>query len=448
MAIATDTAAAPEVNNRREIFGWMMYDWANSAFSTTTVTVFLGPYLSAIVRQAAGAASYVYLLGIPIAPDSFFAYSVSTSVFLQVFLLPVLGAIADYTNLRKQMLMLFATIGAVAAALLFFLTAETYLLGALCFIIANVTFGASIVFYNAYLPDIASLERRDQVSSWGWGLGYAGGGLLLLLNLLLYQFRNAIGISEPLAVRISLLSAGVWWLGFSQVTFATLRARRARRALPPGESYLGIGFKQLAATFREMRHFPETIRYLVAYLLYNDGIQTVIAMSVTFGAVELGMKSSELILLTLMVQIMAFGGAFFFGWLAGRISAKPALIVSLVIWCGIVIAAWFVHDTTQFWIMAAFVALVMGGSQAISRSLFSKMIPPNKEAEFFSFYEVSERGTSWIGPLLFGLANQFFGSMRYSILSLIVLFVAGLAVLITVNVARAIREAAREPAAA
>lgn len=440
------------MNDRREIFGWTMYDWANSAFSTTVVTVFLGPYLTAITKAAADANGFVYLLGIPIKDDSFFAYCISISVLAQVVLLPILGAIADYSHLRKRMMMLFALIGSLATILLFFVTAGWHWLGGLLFIIANLSFGASIVFYNAYLPDIASPDKRDSVSSAGFALGYAGGGLLLLLNLVLFLFRERFGLDSALTARICVASAGLWWLSFSQITFRTLRPRHPRRALPPGESYLTIGFKQLANTFREMNHFPETIRYLVAYLFYNDGIQTVIAVSAIFAAEELKMADTNRILVILMIQFVAFGGAYLYGWLAARLGTKMAIITSLIIWSGVVIYAYAGMTSTaivlgmpqrelEFWILAFIVALVLGGSQALSRSLFSQMIPQGREAEFFAFYEVSERGTSWIGPFIFGLANQILGGLRYGILSVIILFVVGLAIFLTVNVCRAIDEA-------
>ncbi len=431
------------MNDRREIFGWTMYDWANSAFSTTVVSVFFGPYLSSITKASADAAGMVYLFGIPIKYDSFFPYCVSLSILLQVFLLPVLGAIADYSHLRKRMLMTFSTAGAIATILMFFITPGLYLFGGLLFLIANLSFGASIVFYNAYLPDIAGPDERDKVSARGFGMGYAGGGLLLLLNLILYMFSDRIGLDSAMAARISLASAGFWWLGFSLITFRTLRPRHAARKMPEGENYLSVGFKQLGSTFRQIRKFPETVRYLIAYLIYNDGIQTVIVVAALFASIELGMDDQQLILVILMIQAVAFIGAFFlFPFLAARLGSKRALVLSLVIWSVVVIyAALGLQTQTEFWVLGAVIALVLGGSQALSRSIFAQMIPKGREAEFFSFYEVSDRATSLFGPLIFGLANQMFGSLRYGILSLIVLFVVGLGILLTVNIPRAIQEA-------
>jgi UMF1 family MFS transporter len=448
-------ASQPMVNDRREIFGWAMYDWANSAFSTTVGTVFLGPYVAGLASNSLGADGLARLFGIPVAPDSFLPYCISISVALQVLFLPILGAIADYSHLRKRMMQIFATIGASSTIAMFFVTGDLWWLGGLLFIIANLAFGAAIVFYNAYLPDIASEEERDRVSSYGWAMGYLGGGLLLALNLAFYIFSEDIGVPSALAVRINLATAGIWWMGFAFITWARLRPRHAARPLPQGENYASIGFKQLGKTFRDVKHFPETLKFLLAYFLYNDGIQTVIAVSSIFAAAPIargGLELSQdtLIAIILMIQFVAFGGALFWGKLAQWIGAKQSIIVSLVIWAGVVIYAYggLKGDsvTTEFFILGIFIAIVLGGSQAISRSLFAQMIPKGREAEFYSFYEISERGTSWTGPLIFGLANQIFGSLRYGILALIFYFIAGLIVLPFVNVQKAMDDAkAYEP---
>lgn len=491
------STAATLVNDKREIFGWAMFDWAISAFSTTVITVFLGPYLSSITKAAADADGMVYLLGVPIRYDSYFTYLISASVLLQVTFLPVLGALADYSHLRKRLMQIFSTLGAAATILLFFITPGLHWLGGLLFVTANLAFGAAMVFYNSYLPNIASEDQRDRVSAYAWAMGYLGGGLLLVINLILYLFAGKIGLSEALVARLSLASAGVWWLGFSFITFARLRTRHAARPLPPGDNYLTIGFKQLAhligisttavtilmllplaipvlfllrlpvvlallpalgpiavlGTFiyKKSKTLSEAMKYLVAYLLYNDGIQTVIAVSAIFAVVELGMSSTNLILVILMIQFVAFFGALGFGRLAGRLGTKNTILLSLVIWSGCVIYAAVGMKSTalalgmeqrqlEFWFLGFVIALVMGGSQALSRSLFAQMIPKDQEAEFYSFYEISERGTSWMGTFLFGLVNQLTGSLRLGIVSVIVFFVLGLILLPLVNVPKAMAQ--------
>ncbi len=428
--------------SRREQVAWYFYDWANSAFSTTVITVFLGPYLTAVTQAAADSNGFVHPLGIPVLADAFFPYMVSLSVVLQVFFLPVLGAIADYSHLKKTLLAIFAYVGALATMGMYFLQGDRYLLGGGLFLLANLSFGASIVFYNAYLPDIAAPDDRDKVSSQGWALGYLGGGILLAVNLIFVQFlAEPWGIELGHAVRISLASAGVWWAIFTLVPLRGLRTRRAVKHLPEGTSFLSIGFKQLFHTLRQLPSLPHSLLFLVAYLLYNDGIQTIIAMSTQFGSEELGLPTSDLIQLVLMVQFIAFFGALGFGYLARFMGSKRAIMISLVIWLGVTIYAYAIlQSRLQFFIMGGVIAVVLGGSQALSRSLFSLMIPEGQEAEYFSLYEVSERGTSWLGPLVFGLALQLTGSYRVAILSIAIFFTIGLGLLVFVNVRRAIEE--------
>ncbi len=446
MSAATTSEPRRRLFGTREQVGWYFYDWANSAFSTTVVSVFLGPYLTAVTKAAADASGFVYPLGIPIRADAFFPYMVSLSVLLQVFVLPVMGAVVDYTHLKKRLMGIFAYIGAFSAMGLFFLNGTNYLLGGTLFVIANLSFGASIVCYNAFLPEIATPNERDRVSSYGWAIGYLGGGILLALNLVFFSMREQFGISSSDAVRISLASAGVWWALFTLLPLSRLQNRQPQRKLPPGERYLTVGFKQLGRTLRNLPRYPQTMLFLVAYLLYNDGIQTVIALSAQFGSEELGMTADELPPLFLMVQFVAFFGALFFGYLARWVGAKRAIIISLVIWTGVTIYAFspLLQTGRQFFVMGAVIALVLGGSQALSRSLFSQMIPKGQETEYFGLYEVSERGTSWLGPLLFGLAIQFTDSYRISVLALGIFFIAGLILLPMVNVRRAILEAGNE----
>ncbi len=364
------TQATAPINDKREIFGWAMYDWANSAFSTTVGTVFLGPYVASLA-SAAGKVhpdGFARLGSIAVAPDSFFPYCVSISVGLQVLFLPVLGAIADYSHLRKRMLQVFATLGALLTILLFLVTANVWWLGGLLFIGANLAFGAAVVFYNAYLPEIASEDQRDRVSSFGWAMGYLGDGILLALNLAFFMFHDKLGVPTGLAIRINLASAGVWWLLFSFFTWARLRPRHARRPLPTGKTYAGIGFSQLAQTLKEIRRFPETMKFLGAYFLYNDGIQTVIAVSSTFAAAPLIRGGLELDLNTLtvvilIIQFTAFIGALLWGRIAGWIGSKQSIIVSLVIWSAVVIYAYFglkgENRVLEFALLGVVIALVL-----------------------------------------------------------------------------------------
>ncbi len=383
--------------SRREQIAWYFYDWGSSAFSTTVVTVFLGPYLTSITQAAADANGYVYPLGIPVLAGAFFPSMIALSVLLQVFFLPVLGALADYSHRKKQFFAIAAYLGAFTTMGMYFLQGDNYLLGGALLVFANLSCGAAIVFYTAYRPDSAGPDDRDRVSSQGWALGYLGGGLLLALNLVFVQFlAEPLGVSTGHAVRISLASAGVWWAVFALIPLAELKRRAPLKQLPPGERYATIGFKQLRHTLSEVRNFPHTLLFLLAYLLYNDGIQTVIALSATFGSEELGLGTTSLVQLILMVQFIAFFGALLFQQVARRTGAKRAIVISLFIWLGVTVYTYaFLQTELQFFILGGFIAIVMGGSQALSRSLFSLMIPRGQEAEYFSLYEVSRHGTSW-----------------------------------------------------
>lgn len=434
------------MNRRREQVGWYFYDWANSAFPTTVTTVFLGPYLTSVTRAAADAGGFVYPLGIPVFAGSFFPYLASVSVLSQVVVLPVLGAIADYSRRKKMLLGVFAYLGALATAGLYFVQGTNYLLGGALFLMANLAFGASIVFYNAFLPEIATPDERDRVSSQGWAFGYLGGGSLLALNLLLFSQAGALGLSQGDAARISLGSAGVWWAIFTIIPLISLRQRQPVRHMPPHQNPVVVGLKQLRETASKLPRYPQTVVFLIAYLLYNDGIQTVITLSSQFGQEELGIPLATLTSVILMVQFIAFFGALGMGWIAGRIGAKRTVMASLVLWTFVVVYAYGILRTTlEFWFMAVVIGLILGGSQALSRSMFSQMIPRGQEAEYYSIYEISERGTSWVGPLLFGLMLQFTGSYRQAILSLIIFFVLGLILLSRVDIRRAAREAGNEP---
>ena len=428
--------------SKREQRGWYMYDWANSTFATTVVTLFLGPYLTALAKAGAGADGRIHPLGIPVDPRSWWSYLVSLSVLTQVVVLPILGTVADFSPHKRRLMGAFAYIGALATTAMFLLTGAAWLAGGLLFLIANLAFGASIVIYNSFLPDIAPPEDRDAVSSKAWGIGYLGGGLLLALNLVLFARSASLGISEGLAVRINLASAGVWWAVFTLIPLACLRDRPPGRIRDASEG-LTSTFRAFAATLREMRRYPQTLRFLIAYLIYNDAVQTVITLSAQFGNDELKLPMADLTMVILMVQFVAFFGNILFNWIAQWIGAKLAVIVSLVIWTGVLVDMYVsVRNRTQFFIAAAVVAIVLGGTQALSRSLFAQMIPKGREGEYFSVYEISDKGTSWLCPLLFGLALQFTGSYRLAILSLVTFFIGGLLLLATVNVRRATIEAA------
>ncbi|MBK3576782.1 MFS transporter [Streptomyces sp. MBT65] len=441
--MGTDTLrsqpADEAAERRREQRGWYFYDWACSVYSTSVLTVFLGPYLTSVAKSAADPDGFVHPLGIPVRAGSFFAYTVSASVIVSILVMPLAGAAADRTGRKKPLLALAAYVGATATTALFFLDGDRYLLGGFLLIVANSSVAVSMVVYNSYLPQIAPPEERDAVSSRGWAFGYAAGSLVLVANLILFTAHDSFGLSESMAVRICLASAGIWWGAFTLVPLKRLRDR-GRTA---SEAPTAQGWRQLAATVRDMRGKPLTLSFLFAYLIYNDGIQTVISQASVYGSEELGLSQSTLITAVLMVQVLAVAGALGMGRLARTYGAKRTILGSLVAWTVTLAAGYFLPAGAPVWffVLAAGIGLVLGGSQALSRSLFSHLVPPGKEAEYFSAYEMSDRGMSWLGPLLFGVTYQLTGSYRDAIISLVVFFVVGFVLLARVPVARAITDA-------
>ena len=447
-------------NNRREQRGWYFYDWANSAFSTTVVTVFLGPYLTTITKAAADAQGFVYPLGIKVNAGSFFPYIVSLSVLFQVIFLPILGAIADYSHRKRQMMALFAYLGAFATMGMYFLYGTHYVLGGLLFLIANLSFGASVVFYNAFLPEIARPEERDSVSSIGWALGYLGGGLLLALNLAWIQKPEWFGLpagpgltdaQSTLPARLSFLSVALWWLVFAIPLFRRVGEppRLSNADAHPGRSLFAATFVSLARTFRDLRRFRQALLMLVAFLIYNDGIGTIIRMAASYGT-ELRIGQGAVIGAFLLVQFIGIPFAIAFGALASRIGAKRAIFVSLVVYAGISVLGYFMKSAREFYALAVLVGMVQGGSQALSRSLFASMIPRERSAEFFGLFAIFEKFAGIIGPAIFAGTIAATGSSRNAILSVIAFFIVGGLLLARVDVEegrRAAREAEREEGA-
>ncbi|MBK9216061.1 MAG: MFS transporter [Chloracidobacterium sp.] len=437
-------------NDRKEIFGWMLYDWANSAFFTVVIGVLIGPYLLNLAATAVGEDGTILdLFLFRVTPKGLPAFCTALSVVSMVLFLPILGAIADYTNLKKLLMAVFSYIGVLSAAGLFFVT-ESYIACSVLFIVGTMTFAAANVFYNAFLIDITTENNRDKVSSYGYGLGYLSGFLVLILSAVLLSNAESLGISTGLAVRLCFFGAALWWGIFAAISFAMLKSRGVSKAIPQGQNVVTIGFSELRATLRELRGLRYTMLFLIAYLFYNDGIQTVILQSSVFISNELfapdqragDLDKPFLIQIFIVAQISAFAGAIIFERIARYLGAKRTIILSLAIWCGIVIYAYgFFATKTQAYVMGACIGMVLGAAQAMSRSLFSQMVPPGKESSFFGLYEISEKGTSWMGQLMFAIIVASTGSFRYAILGLMVFFVIGTVILLFTDTTRAIHAA-------
>ena len=437
------TVLAPEhARTVREQRGWSWYDWANSAFSTTVVTVFLGPYLTGIVESAAEAGESITLLGVvPVGAGSYYPYVVSLSVLLQVVLMPIVGGIADTSRSKRRVMGVAAYAGALATMGLFFLEGTAYQLGGILFVVANVAFGCAYVVANSFLPDIAAPEDRDRVSARAWAMGYVGGILLLVANLALFLGHEALGVSEGDAVRISLLSAGAWWALFTIVPLRRLRDR------PPAAHHVGGGLRQLGATLRELPRYPMALLFLVAFFFFNDGIQTVIGLTAVYATEELELPTMAVIVAVVVVQLVGIVGALAMARLAGRHGAKRVVLVSLGAWALLLVAAYLLPtgQFAPFIAVGAAIGFVLGGTQALSRSLFAQLIPRSREASYFSLYEVSNGASSVLGPLVFGLSLQFLGSYRIAIVMLVVFFAVGAVLLARVDMARGAAEAAAAP---
>ena len=432
---------------------WYVYDWANSAFVTTTQTVLFAPYLTVLARRAAcpqapeGCTRSLSVLGVPIAPGSLALYTITLATLLAALVLPFVGALADRSRHRHRLLAGFAWVGAAAATAMVALGGDRWWLGVVLALVAVVSLICSLVVNDALLCDVAAPQDRDRVSSRGWAAGYLAGFLLLAFNLLLVSSPGTFGLDDEWAVRVSLASAGLWWGLFTVVPFVGLRGLPARQVLDlaPDARGLTAPARQLLTTLRGLRAHPQVLRFLLAYLVFNDGIQTVITAASVYGQEELGFSQAQLLTTVLLVQGIAFVGALLFGRLAGRFGAKATVMGGLGLWIVVVLTAFVVPrgDFRTWLALAVLIGLVLGGTQALSRSLYSRLVPVGAEAEYFSLYQAGERGTSWLGTLAFGLVAQLSGSYRPALLALLVFFVAGALLLSRVDVAAGVQQARR-----
>ncbi|CCH77151.1 Major facilitator superfamily permease [Nostocoides japonicum T1-X7] len=456
--MTTDAAVDDRMyaENARYQRPWYWYDWANSAFVTTVGTVLFGPYITAVAKQAAcpgidsdaTCTTNLHVLGIPIAPGSLAPFTVTFATIVSAVVLVFIGAIADRSPRPAGLLGAFAFAGAVCASLMVFVTGTRWALGSGLMILATVFLGASLVVYDSILCRIAAPDDRDRVSSKGWAFGYLGGGLLLAINLVMLLVHDSLGMTEGQAARVSILSAGLWWGIFTLVPVIGMWRLRGQERLEVARD-AGIvtgSIRQLRSTLSDLRYFPETRRFLLAYLFFNDGIQTVITSSSLYGAEQLKFSQTQLFQLILLVQFVAFGGALLFGRLAARFGAWRTILWSLVAWIVIVVLAFFLPERAYvpFVALGILIGIVLGGTQALSRSLYSQLVPRSREAEFFSFYQAMERGTSWFGTFLFGLVYQFTHSYRIAIVALVVFFVLGGAILRRVDVRKGILDAGNQ----
>jgi UMF1 family MFS transporter len=424
-----------------------MYDWATSAVQTTIITAVFPIYFVKVAGAGLAESGATQRLA-----------TINTIALVLIALVsPILGAVSDYSAAKKRFVAIFMGIGVLATAGLYVVNTGDLELASWLFIVVLVGASGSFVFYEALLPHIAGPQEMDRVSSAGYALGYLGGGLLLALNLAWIQKPEWFGLSpeDNLPVRLAFVSVAVWWLLFSIPLFRTVPEPPARIEPDerPGESPLRAAFARLAETFRELRGYRQAFLMLLAFLIYNDGIQTIIKMATAYGT-EIGIERSALIGAILLVQFVGIPCSFLFGMLADGIGAKRAIFLGLLAYTGISILGYFMTSATHFYVLAGLVGMVQGGTQALSRSLFASMIPQHKSGEFFGFFSIFEKFAGIFGPLIFALTIEASGSSRNAILSVIGFFAVGAAILSRVNLdegrraARAADAAARAPAGA
>lgn len=427
-----------ELDDPKKIKAWTFYDWANSAYSLVISSALFPIYFSAITDN--NGSRKVEFLGRTFNSESLLSYAISFSFLVIALVSPMLSSIADYSGQKKKFMFFFSTMGAISCSLLWFFEGiDTLWVGILCSMLAAIGYAGSIVFYNAYLPELVSEEDQDYVSARGFSMGYIGSSLLLIFNLTMILFPDWYGgIEKGTAMRFSFLLVGVWWFGFAQYSFANLP--KDPMARPIQSDILSKGYRELKTVWKQLQTQPSLKMYLIAFLFFNMAVQTVMYLATLFGVQEIAWpdeesKQSGLIVCILLIQFVAIGGAFLFSALSARFGNIKALIVSIVVWMLICTAVYkFVYVPFDFYLTAAFVGMVMGGIQSLSRSTYSKLLPPtNDHASYFSFYDVCDKVGTVLGTFIFGFVNELTGSMRESILALILFFIVGIVLLLRVQ---------------
>ncbi len=433
ITLPTAAAGAVEKDNKRITNGWTFYDWANSVYPLVITSSIFPIYWSSVIKQithTTSGQSPVAFLGMHVPGTSLLNYAISASFLLIALVSPFLTSLADFSGRKKLFLQAFCYLGAASCAGLYFFSADTLTLSTFIFIAATVGFSGSIVFYNSYLPEISSEEKFDSLSAKGFSMGYVGSVILLVICLVINQFHDQVGVTAGRAAQLSFLLTGLWWAGFAQIPFFTLPPDRGRAADAPAATggWLLNGFHELGKVWDQIKQLPNLKQFLLAYFTYNMGVQTVMYVATLFGTDELHLPEGQLIITILLLQVVAILGAWLFAKLSERIGNTRALSWAVFIWMLICIAGYFVQAGWSFFALAGVIGLTMGAIQSLSRSTYSKIIPENtpNSAAFFSFFDVTEKLSIVIGTATFGIINQIMGSMRYSILALIVFFILGL----------------------
>lgn len=437
----------PARDDPRTVFGWCMYDWANSAYITAAVGLLPVFFASSVVPKGGAV-----IFGQTYRPDTLWGFTVGLAGIISFVFAPVLGSIADFSASKKRFLLAFAYTGSLFCMLLYFVHTGEVLKTLGLFLVSQLGFVNANIFYDAFLPHVASDDKMDHTSARGYAFGYVGGGLQFAIALVLVSMHDKIGLTKEHAARIGIAMAGLWWFVFTIYGMRLVQEAPPVAPLPEKyrgiswwRAYLAVGIRRTWATTLRAARFKHLVLFLLAFMLYNEGIQTVINMATTYGTVELKLPASALMLTLLIIQFVAMPGSLIFSWLAGKIGTRRSILVTLVIWSGVVVYAYFMTTTWQFFTLGMVVGVAMGGSQALSRSYYGSMIPAEASAEFFGFYTVFSKFSAIWGPWVFALITHFAQSARTAIVSLIVFFFAGIILLSLVNEKQARR--AREEGA-
>ena len=427
MTILDDNASDQPLNDKRTIRGWAFFDWANSAYALVISTAVFPPFFTSVAPKT------MSFFGVEILSSALYSFSVSFAFLLNAIMTPFLSGMADYSGRRLSLLKFFTVLGSLACMTLFFFDGpSTAWLGLGAFVIGTVGFGGGIVFYNSYLPDLVSEDKFDKVSAQGYAYGYVGSVILLLIILIMVHFSDTLGLASGMAVRLGFILVGLWWLGFAQLTFRVLPKDKA---LPMDISFLSKGLNEVLDVLKRLIKQSNIMLFLMSYFFFIAGVNVVIYLAGVFAEEELGFEQSQLIVLILLLQFLAMLGAFFFAYISKWIGNKWALIIQILIWVAICFTAYFVDGVRQFYILSIFVGMVFGGIQSLSRSTYTKMLDGNITAlaSYFSFYDVLTKLAVVGGTLVWGLVNQITGNMRYSILSLAILFLVSLVLMLMVK---------------
>jgi len=418
-------AMLQQLNDRRTLNGWALFDWANSAFALVITTAIFPPYFEAVIDKEFTA------LGMQFSNSSWLAFTISVSYLIIAVLSPILSGIADAGGRRKFFLQAFTTIGGIGClSLYFFQDMGDLWLGTIGFMLGLIGFAGGLVFYNSFLPVIATVDRFDKLSARGFAMGYVGSVLLLVLNLVMVLKPELFGIPDAgTATRLAFVTVGIWWLVFGYISFSRLPDDVRKKSAGMAD-VASKGIQEFLSVWDKVRASPQTLRFLGAFFSYSAGVQTVIFLASLFAAKELGFETSELIQVVLILQIVAIGGAYLAASVSKRYGNKAAIYFQLIIWFGICLAGYFVQGKSTFYGVAAAVGLVMGGIQSMSRSTYAKLIPTREDVtSYFSFYDILEKMAIVMGTFIFAGLDLLTGSMRLSLLALSVFFALGMIIL-------------------